>query len=132
MPKLCWRIQGRMPLTRSSAISSCKRSFCRKIQPCCVPASPVGRGKATVALAFHGGQEGGEITWETDRARFIGRSRTPVSPAAMKDSSPLSGTVGSVLDPIVSLRRTFKLAPKGMVRVDFLLGVTESREAALT
>ena len=78
------------------------------------------------------GQEGGEITYETDRARFVGRSRTPVSPAAMTDSSPLSGTVGSVLDPIVSLRRTFKLAPKGMVRVDFLLGVTESRDAALT
>src|ERR1700722_14468112 len=77
-------------------------------------------------------KEGGEISWETDRARFVGRSRTRVSPAAMGGSSPLSGTVGSVLDPIVSLRRSFKLAPKETVRVDFLLGVTESREAALT
>src|SRR3984893_12303760 len=77
-------------------------------------------------------EEGGEISWETDRARVVGRSRTAVSPAAMEVSSPLSGTVGSVLDPIVSLRRTFKLAPKETVRVDFLLGVTESREAALT
>ena len=76
-------------------------------------------------------QEGGEITYETDRARFVGRSRTPISPAAMTDSSPLSGTVGSVLDPIVSLRRTFKLAPRETIWVDFLLGVTESREAAL-
>jgi cyclic beta-1,2-glucan synthetase len=76
-------------------------------------------------------EEGGEISWETDRARFVGRSRTPISPAAMEDSSPLSGTVGSVLDPVVSLRRTFKLAPKETVRVDFLLGVTETREAAL-
>jgi cyclic beta-1,2-glucan synthetase len=67
---------------------------------------------------------------ETDRARFVGRGRTPISPAAMLDSSPLSGTVGSVLDPIASLRRTFGLAPQQRVRVDFLQGVTEDREAA--
>jgi len=78
-------------------------------------------------------EEGGrdEISCETDRARFIGRSRTPVSPAAMQDASPLSNTVGSVLDPIVSLRRPFGMAPNQTVRVDFVLGVTESREAAL-
>ena len=79
------------------------------------------------------GEEGAgdEISCETDRARFVGRGRTPISPAAMQDSSPLSGTVGSVLDPIVSLRRTFNLAPKQTVRVDFMQGVTENREAAL-
>jgi cyclic beta-1,2-glucan synthetase len=78
------------------------------------------------------GSAKGEISCETDRARFVGRSRTPISPAAMEDASPLSGTVGSVLDPIVSLRRTFGLAPNQTVRVDFVLGVTETREAALT
>jgi cyclic beta-1,2-glucan synthetase len=79
------------------------------------------------------GKEGArdEISWETDRARFVGRNRTSISPAAMQDASPLSGTVGSVLDPIISLRRTFGLAPKQTVRVDFVLGVTETREAAL-
>jgi cyclic beta-1,2-glucan synthetase len=79
------------------------------------------------------GEEGAkdEISCETDRARFVGRSRTPISPAAMQNSSPLSDTVGSVLDPIVSLRRTFGLAPNQTVRVDFVLGVTETREAAL-
>jgi len=79
------------------------------------------------------GEEGAwdEISCETDRARFVGRSCTPISPAAMQDSSPLSNTVGSVLDPIVSLRRTFGLAPNQTVRVDFVLGVTETREAAL-
>src|ERR1700730_1463280 len=49
----------------------------------------------------------------------------------MQDLSPLSGTVGSVLDPIVSLRRTFALAPNQMVRVDFVLGVTEARDSSL-
>jgi cyclic beta-1,2-glucan synthetase len=72
-----------------------------------------------------------EISCETDRARFVGRGRTPINPAAMQDSAPLSGTVGSVLDPIVSLRRTFRLAPKQTVRVDFVFGVTEARESAL-
>ncbi len=39
------------------------------------------------------------------RRSEFGRNRTPISPAAMQHSSPLSDTVGSVLDPIVSLRR---------------------------
>src|SRR5271170_4224814 len=79
------------------------------------------------------GEEGAvdETSCETDRARFVGRGRTPISPAAMQDFSPLSGTVGSVLDPIASLRRTFRLAPKQTVRVDFIQGVTENREAAV-
>jgi cyclic beta-1,2-glucan synthetase len=75
--------------------------------------------------------EGGEITCETDRARFIGRNRSVINPAAMQDFSPLSNTVGSVLDPIVSLRRILTLAPGGTARIDFLLGTTESRDAAI-
>lgn len=72
------------------------------------------------------------ISCETDRARFVGRGRTPARPAAMLDVSPaLSNTAGSVLDPIVSLRRTFDLAPDETIHVDFILGVTESRDTAL-
>lgn len=79
------------------------------------------------------GEDGapGAISCETDRARFVGRGRTPASPAAMQDASPLSNTTGSVLDPIVSLRRTFGLAPGETVHIDFVFGVTESRDAAL-
>src|SRR6516225_8668917 len=72
-----------------------------------------------------------KISCETDRARFIGRSRTPANPIAMQDASPLSNTVGSVLDPIVSLRRTFGLAPNQTICVDLVLGVTETRDAAV-
>ncbi len=75
-------------------------------------------------------EPGGEISCETDRARFIGRGRTPANPAAMQDVSPLSNTVGSVLDPVVSLRRMFTLAPNETLRVAFVLGATESRDAA--
>jgi cyclic beta-1,2-glucan synthetase len=73
----------------------------------------------------------GEISCETDRDRFVGRGGTPASPAAMRTLSPLSNTVGSVLDPIVSLRRTVTLNPHETVIIDLVLGVTESREAAL-
>ncbi len=81
-------------------------------------------------MVGQGGQQG-ELSWETDRARFIGRGRTLARPAAMLEASPLSNTTGSVLDPIIALRRTVTLAPHETARVDFVLGVTESREAAL-
>jgi cellobiose phosphorylase len=76
-------------------------------------------------------EESGEISCETDRARFIGRGRSAADPAAMRNISPLSNTVGSVLDPIVSLRSTFALGPNDTLHVAFVLGATESRDAAL-
>jgi cellobiose phosphorylase len=77
------------------------------------------------------GGELGEISCETDRARFVGRGGSLVRPAAMESISPLSGTVGSVLDPIVSLRRSVSLAPDATAVIDLILGVTASREAAV-
>ena len=77
------------------------------------------------------GGEQGEISCETDRFRFVGRGGTLANPAAMQSMSPLSNTVGSVLDPIISLRRTVSLPPHGTAIIDLVLGVTESREAAL-
>jgi cellobiose phosphorylase len=73
----------------------------------------------------------GEISCETDRARFVGRGGTLVNPAAMRSISPLSNTSGSVLDPIISLRRTVTLPPHETAIIDLIVGVTESREAAL-
>jgi cyclic beta-1,2-glucan synthetase len=76
-------------------------------------------------------QGGGELSCETDRNRFIGRGRTAAGPAAMLEVSPLSNTAGSVLDPIVSLRRNFALAPGETLQVGFVLGAAESRNGAL-
>ena len=59
----------------------------------------------------------GAIEWETDRARFIGRGRTPEDPIAL-DGRALSGTTGAVLDPVLSLRRRVRIAPgRGASRV---------------
>ncbi|HRD68080.1 MAG TPA: glycosyl transferase [Candidatus Competibacter sp.] len=68
---------------------------------------------------------------ETDRVRFIGRGYTLAAPQALVGAEPLSGMVGNVLDPIVSLRRTLELAIDGEVQVTFLLGAAADREAAL-
>jgi len=72
-----------------------------------------------------------EISCETDRAKFIGRGGSLASPAAMQTVSPLSNTVGSVLDPIVALRRTVRLQPLETAVIDLVLGATETRETAL-
>jgi len=76
-----------------------------------------------------GGQ--GEISCETDRARFVGRGRTLASPAALQEIAPLSNTTGSVLDPIVALRRTVTLPPNSTARIDYVMGVAATRPAAL-
>jgi len=81
-------------------------------------------------LVGQGGEQG-EISCETDRSRFVGRGRTLASPAAMQTAGPLSNTVGPVLDPIISLRRTITLPPHETAIVDLVIGVTESRDAAL-
>ena len=58
------------------------------------------------------GESVGEMQFETDRAQFLGRGRGLRAPAAMLPRTPLSGTVGTVLDPIFSLRRTVRVPPR--------------------
>jgi cyclic beta-1,2-glucan synthetase len=68
---------------------------------------------------------------ETDRARFIGRGRELcVSPAAM-DGRSLSNTVGTVLDPIFSLRHRVKLPAGTTVRISFWTSAAPTREGLL-
>ena len=61
------------------------------------------------------------IESETDRARFLGRYRDVRSPRAIHSGVPLPGTIGNVLDPIMSLRRRIELAPGGSISTTFLL-----------
>jgi cellobiose phosphorylase len=77
------------------------------------------------------GEGPGEVSCETDRSRFVGRGGNLADPAAMQAFSKLSNTVGSVLDPIVALRRTVSLPPHATAVIDVVLGVTEDRATAL-
>jgi cyclic beta-1,2-glucan synthetase len=86
-------------------------------------------------FAFHvlgvdGPRLGGAVEWETDRARFLGRGRTPANPIVL-DGRGLSGTTGAVLDPIGALRERVRISPGASVRVVFATGIASDRAAAL-
>ena len=78
-----------------------------------------------------GPEKVGEITCETDRARFIGRGRSVRNAAALDEGAELTGTVGAVLDPIFSLRARIRIPPGGSAHVAFTTFVTEQRERAI-
>jgi len=73
----------------------------------------------------------GGLQFETDRSRFIGRGRNVRNPVSIVDERPLSGTVGSVLDPVISLRRTVKIPSGTTARVVFATIVASTREQAI-
>jgi cyclic beta-1,2-glucan synthetase len=73
-----------------------------------------------------------DTSFETDRARFLGRGRGPDNPAAMDATcARLSGTAGTVLDPIVAIRRTVAILPDESVSVQVVTGACATREEAL-
>ena len=73
------------------------------------------------------GDSVGEQEYESDRARFIGRCRTVGDALAMTDGRPLSGTVGTVLDPIFAIRRRVRVASGKVARVAFWTVVAATR-----
>ncbi len=77
------------------------------------------------------GAVSGEPSYETDRARFIGRGRSVGQPAALERGAELSNTDGPVLDPIVAMRRVIELSPDESGTVHVISGVAPTREAAL-
>ncbi len=80
-------------------------------------------------IAVVEGPETGPIEIETDRAKFIGRGRN-IQQAAMAQA-PLSGTTGTVLDPIFSIRRRVSIPAGGVTRVTFWTMVADSPDALL-
>jgi len=82
------------------------------------------------------GEKQTEVSYETDRMRFIGRGNTVAEPFALRAEAAdyavsLSGTQGSVLDPIVAIRQRISLEPGESVFVDMVTGMADDREAAL-
>jgi cyclic beta-1,2-glucan synthetase len=73
----------------------------------------------------------GAIAVETDRARFLGRGHGVRDPAAITGDTTLSGTVGTVLDPVFSVRCRVTIAPGAAVRVAFWTMVASSRSALI-
>jgi cyclic beta-1,2-glucan synthetase len=95
---------------------------------------PRSQDEAEVWLAHLMSVEGrtvGDLQWETDRARFVGRGHALRTARALVDGAALSNTVGPVLDPIVSLRRRVRLRPGSTIRLCFATLVGPTREAVL-
>ena len=85
---------------------------------------------AAHALVVDGG-ESAPREWETDRDRFIGRGGSLAVPVAMQAGQRLSGSVGTVLDPVFSLRTRIEVGAGQTRRAAFLTAVGATREAAL-
>jgi cyclic beta-1,2-glucan synthetase len=71
----------------------------------------------------------GDIQYETDRASFLGRGNTVASPDALRRD--LTGSVGTVVDPILSLRCRVTLAPRDRQTLSFITLAAGSRDGVL-
>ena len=92
------------------------------------PAEPTPR-------AFHlmlpGTDASVEMSYETDRMRFIGRGRSTARPLAMDTDAALSGSVGAVLDPVAAIRRGVMLDAGQTATVDLITGIAATRADCL-
>ena len=70
--------------------------------------------------------DGGIVQCETSRMAFMGRGRSVADPSALEGE--LSGTAGTVLDPVFSLRRRFTLEARGQVEISFVTIAAETRD----
>ncbi len=71
-----------------------------------------------------------KISYETDRLKFIGRTKNLKCPQALSTDSYLSGTQGPVLDPIVSIQYRIKITPGESVCFDLVYGIGETKKIA--
>ena len=116
--------------TRYSPSCSCKRNS----SPASVPYSATPATAIAGRAAGMGGaprhrrrRDRGDLQFETDRARFLGRGHEIRTPISVMDGRPLSGTVGAVIDPILSLRRSCRAWPGATARTAFWTLVAPSR-----
>ncbi|MDD2233858.1 MAG: glucoamylase family protein [Desulfitobacteriaceae bacterium] len=77
------------------------------------------------------GKAVGPLEYETDRACFLGRGHSYACPQAVVNNQRLSGTIGAVLDPILSLRRKVEIPPGGSVRITYITGIADTKKQVL-
>ncbi|NFS65695.1 glycosyl transferase, partial [Clostridium botulinum] len=90
---------------------------------------------AKVPYIFHkvivNGELEGSISYETSRINFIGRNRELKFPLAMDNDKSLNNTVGTVLDPIMSIRARIRLEGNSKKDIYFITGTSDSRESVI-
>jgi N,N'-diacetylchitobiose phosphorylase len=70
--------------------------------------------------------------FDSSRVSFLGRAPGRDRPRGLVHGTPLAGQTGSVLDPVVALRVTRRIAAGASTEFTFVLGAADSREAART
>jgi cyclic beta-1,2-glucan synthetase len=103
-------------------------SWCTALTASRRPRSAGEPGVWCAHLVDRGRNRIGEVTYETDRARFIGRGRTTRNPAAVEAGRALGCTTGAVLDPVFAIRTRVRLRPGQSASIAFTTLVAESRE----
>jgi cyclic beta-1,2-glucan synthetase len=73
----------------------------------------------------------GEPSYETDRAKFIGRGRSPRRPRALDREQRLGGSIGAVIDPILSIRVRLRIEPGRSAQAAFTTLVSDDRAGAI-
>ncbi|MCW2485231.1 cyclic beta 1-2 glucan synthetase [Candidatus Symbiopectobacterium sp. NZEC127] len=91
------------------------------------PRAPEERGPWLFHMAVVRGQVESTVSFDTDRAAFLGRGHIPATATALHQPGPLSNSAGAVLDPILAIRQCVVLQPGVPVTIDVFYGVTESR-----
>ena len=74
------------------------------------------------------GESVGNLEYETSRMNFIGRNRDLSKPKVLENNTPLSNSIGAVVDPIISLRRRVKIKSGQTVIIAYTTAVGKSKE----
>ncbi|MEO8771153.1 MAG: glucoamylase family protein, partial [Ferruginibacter sp.] len=69
-----------------------------------------------------------KISYESDRAEFIGRGNSINDPKIINQKAELSGGQGSVLDPVVAIQYRIFIEPYETAVIDMLYGIAETKE----
>ncbi|MEP6572420.1 MAG: glucoamylase family protein [Gemmatimonadota bacterium] len=105
-------------------------SWCTALTATRRPRAATERSLWAVHLVDASREQVGRVSYETDRAKFLGRGRTTREPVVLERDGELSNTAGAVLDPIVALRTRVLLGPGQSTSVAFTTLVATTRERA--
>lgn len=75
------------------------------------------------------GAEIQQVTYETDRDKFIGRGNNINYPSMLNSKNGLSGESGSVLDPVISIQYRIYIEPYKTAIIDVVTGAADNKDA---
>ena len=71
-----------------------------------------------------------DFEFEIDKEKYYGRENYGI-PCMIKNKKPFSNLVSQVLNPIIAMKRTIKIAPKDSVSINLIIAVSENKQEAI-